>query len=152
MGPTWVLSAPGGPHAGPMNFAIRVERQSWYWNGSLDFEDRVPITSGPLTMGAHWGVTPWQWSIGRNCGLGVFDLWNGPSKKPCIILSYPCLSQGLREGHLRIIWGYCALFQFQVDCIAVVSELFGHLDALVVGSKGDQEHDLQTQDIQDSGI
>ena len=24
MGPTWVLSAPGGPHVGPMNFAIRV--------------------------------------------------------------------------------------------------------------------------------
>ena len=23
MGPTWVLSAPGRPHAGPMNFAIR---------------------------------------------------------------------------------------------------------------------------------
>ena len=24
MGPTWVLSAPAGPHVGPMNFAIRV--------------------------------------------------------------------------------------------------------------------------------
>ena len=24
MGPTWVLSAPGGPHVGPMNIAIRV--------------------------------------------------------------------------------------------------------------------------------
>ena len=24
MGPTWVLSAPGGPHVGPMNLAIRV--------------------------------------------------------------------------------------------------------------------------------
>ena len=24
MGPTWDLSAPGGPHVGPMNFAIRV--------------------------------------------------------------------------------------------------------------------------------
>ena len=23
MGPTWILSAPGGPHVGPMNFAIR---------------------------------------------------------------------------------------------------------------------------------
>ena len=23
MGPTWVLSAPGGPHVGPMNIAIR---------------------------------------------------------------------------------------------------------------------------------
>ena len=25
MGPTWVLSAPDGPHVGPMNLAIRVE-------------------------------------------------------------------------------------------------------------------------------
>ena len=24
MGPTWVLSAPGGPHVGPKNLAIRV--------------------------------------------------------------------------------------------------------------------------------
>ena len=24
MGPTWVLSAPDGPHIGPMNFAIKV--------------------------------------------------------------------------------------------------------------------------------
>ena len=24
MGPTWVLSAPDGPHVGPMNFAIRA--------------------------------------------------------------------------------------------------------------------------------
>ena len=24
MGPTWVLSAPDGPHVGPMNFAIWV--------------------------------------------------------------------------------------------------------------------------------
>ena len=24
MGPTWVLSAPGGPHVGPMNLPIRV--------------------------------------------------------------------------------------------------------------------------------
>ena len=27
MGPTWVLSAPDGPHVGPMNLAIRVVAQ-----------------------------------------------------------------------------------------------------------------------------
>ena len=27
MGPTWVLSVPDGPHAGPMNFAIRAPSQ-----------------------------------------------------------------------------------------------------------------------------
>ena len=29
MGPTWVLSAPDGPHVGPMNLAIRVVTQLW---------------------------------------------------------------------------------------------------------------------------
>ena len=29
MGPTWVLSAPGGPHAGPVNLAIRVAISLW---------------------------------------------------------------------------------------------------------------------------
>ena len=28
MGPTWVLSAPDGPHSGPMNLAIRVYIQN----------------------------------------------------------------------------------------------------------------------------
>ena len=29
MGPTWVLSTPGGPHVGPMNLAIMVGVRSW---------------------------------------------------------------------------------------------------------------------------
>ena len=30
MGPTWVLSAPDGPHVGPMNFAIRdMKKNQW---------------------------------------------------------------------------------------------------------------------------
>ena len=31
MGPIWALSAPDGPHVGPMNFAIR---DGLYWAGS----------------------------------------------------------------------------------------------------------------------
>ena len=33
MGPTWVLSAPGGPHVGPMNLAVRLlyECEIWSW-------------------------------------------------------------------------------------------------------------------------
>ena len=30
MGPTWVLSAPDGPHVGPMNFAIRGSFQTLF--------------------------------------------------------------------------------------------------------------------------
>ena len=38
MGPTWVLSAPGGPHVGPMNLAIWVSSGpvymlDWHWKG-----------------------------------------------------------------------------------------------------------------------
>ena len=29
MGPTWLLSAPDGPHVGPMNLAIRVHSYGW---------------------------------------------------------------------------------------------------------------------------
>ena len=29
MGPTWALSAPDGPHVGPMNLAIRGVEVSW---------------------------------------------------------------------------------------------------------------------------
>ena len=31
MGPTWVLSAPDGPHVGPMNFAIRETAVDFGW-------------------------------------------------------------------------------------------------------------------------
>ena len=35
MGPTWVLSAPGGPHVGPMNLAI--------WDGMPNMNGGLPI-------------------------------------------------------------------------------------------------------------
>ena len=31
MGPTWVLSAPDGPHVGPMNLAIKDDFEYWRW-------------------------------------------------------------------------------------------------------------------------
>ena len=36
MGPTWVLSAPDGPHVGPMNLAIRVVLLSFEGNMPSD--------------------------------------------------------------------------------------------------------------------
>ena len=30
MGPTWVLSAPGGPHVGPINLVIKVPLKLWH--------------------------------------------------------------------------------------------------------------------------
>ena len=41
MGSTWVLSAPDGPHVGPMNIAIRVvsdEANSTKWSSILPKE------------------------------------------------------------------------------------------------------------------
>ena len=41
VGPTWVLSAPGGPHVDPMNFAIRVGN---WWCRSLNHKVVCPNT------------------------------------------------------------------------------------------------------------
>ena len=45
MGPTWVLSAPDGPHVGPMNFAIREATSDW-----LLFNRHLLATSKSLAL------------------------------------------------------------------------------------------------------
>ena len=65
MGPTWVLSAPDGPHVGPMNLAIMVDINSsgiliriwhfslkWVWLGCLQNGSHFVQVSMHLT---HWG-------------------------------------------------------------------------------------------------
>ena len=47
MGPTWVLSAPDGPHVGPMNLAVR------------EHIDDVEAVSGWWQY--WWGTAPWLW-------------------------------------------------------------------------------------------
>ena len=47
MGPTWVLSAPDGPHVGPMNLAIRVCGQ------------QEAITSSHHKTDPSWHMVPW---------------------------------------------------------------------------------------------
>ena len=37
MGPTWVLSSPGGPHVGPMNLAIWVINTDWVRHPPVGF-------------------------------------------------------------------------------------------------------------------
>ena len=70
MGPTWVLSAPDGPHVGPMNLAIR----------------------GPSTDKTHPIAHPWNCTMG--CLLLVFP-WkhyhNGiPTVQNILMLAYWC--------------------------------------------------------------
>ena len=59
MGPTWVLSAPAGPHVGPMNLAIRDVRspilypsciQIWMW-GCVRRRNSVPHCNVIQTIG-----------------------------------------------------------------------------------------------------
>ena len=54
MGPTWVLSAPDGPHVGPMNLASRIK---------LDFQSDLGGT-----LGKNFVITGWRWTC-----LSVID-------------------------------------------------------------------------------
>ena len=51
MGPIWGQQDPGGPHVGPMNFAIWVVSQPWqsyiYNDGLKTWEDSLFIERGP---------------------------------------------------------------------------------------------------------
>ena len=50
MGPIWVLSAPGGPHVGPMNFAIREHDGVALWTRISDFVNNVTGTPRRLHL------------------------------------------------------------------------------------------------------
>ena len=56
MGPTWVLSAPVGPHVGPMNLAIRVRRTPWSLGASY-IDD---LNLGPFLSMAEQGLSQWE--------------------------------------------------------------------------------------------
>ena len=86
MGPTWVLSAPDGPHVGPMNLAIRVWFDSeihktllwwlcsWGWCCHTDkiwITCNAVITSISLT---HWGQDKMA-AICRGCFQMHFLEW-----------------------------------------------------------------------------
>ena len=59
MGPTWVLSAPGGPHVDLMNLAIRDLSSSWMPQ-SLDQPPpcKLSIQCWGFIL-KHWGITHW---------------------------------------------------------------------------------------------
>ena len=56
MGPTWVLSAPDGPHAGPMHLAIRVgfSKCSFYFPDILCTEHQYGTHRSVWWMGSKW--------------------------------------------------------------------------------------------------
>ena len=74
MGPTWVLSAPDGPHVGPMNLAIRVyfdvssNQLSVCRINHLSTETyggnfKNVILQVILMIGPHWCLLQWLWTI-----------------------------------------------------------------------------------------
>ena len=56
MGPNWVLSAPDGPHAGPMHLAIRVgfSKCSFYFPNILCTEHQYGTHRSVWWMGSKW--------------------------------------------------------------------------------------------------
>ena len=67
MGPTWVLSAPDGPHVGPMNLAIRVPIKRlfhWRWSDMLALLMLsilyVIVVYIPMSGSMPWNIITWQ--------------------------------------------------------------------------------------------
>ena len=62
MGPTWVLSAPDGPHVGPMNLVIWIDCEGRLWDVYCDhLWSNLPCNEGTVMsltarfMGPTWG-------------------------------------------------------------------------------------------------
>ena len=71
MGPTWVLSAPGGTHVGPMNLAIRVVQQptmlnhaQFLWNAAvMKYKNHGPVD----VLVAYKYLQHWKMSLVVGC-------------------------------------------------------------------------------------
>ena len=50
MGPTWVLSAPDGPHVGPMNFAIREACHNGYCHHDMNMAHFPSAVTGSVRI------------------------------------------------------------------------------------------------------
>ena len=64
MGPTWVLSAPDGPHVGPMNLAIREYISYLLWHLSVMVNDLIIVKLLAKEFGlTAWGMLYWVYII-----------------------------------------------------------------------------------------
>ena len=62
MGPTWVLSAPGGPHICPINLAIRDNTEEWYL-GDMAYMVPIMLTSRLGSLRIHIIIIIIAWVI-----------------------------------------------------------------------------------------
>ena len=99
MGPTWVLSAPDGPHVGPMNLAIS------------DMSLNVDIT------GSSWESRMWKFEVGmgshsEHIGNSTYTVFNSSPDAHLLCNSTPCtcevswiVNAGHRQtGNQSYIW------------------------------------------------
>ena len=75
MGPTWVLSAPDGPHVGPMNLAIRG---TWTWSPLVQVLASCQIEVKPLVEPSlTYSYKKLQWNLNQDtnifCQKNVFQ-------------------------------------------------------------------------------
>ena len=69
MGPTWVLSAPDGPHVGPMNFAIWVH---WRWVSCLNADEGTLEHLDKITEGSWCKQNKRNWWVYMVVVVGSF--------------------------------------------------------------------------------
>ena len=94
MGPTWVLSAPDGPHVGPMNLAIRVS------SIGSDY-DSSPFRSQAIFLNISINNTPTnrlQWKITE---INPFSLTKLRLKLPSLISPPFCPG---RDEFINVSW------------------------------------------------
>ena len=95
MGPIWVLSAPDGPHIGPMNLAIRDDIESTFmWiTAVVSDTDFLPNTiETPKAAINHHVNIPWQFPLS--------DSWHeNPQMRPDLLLNTTALMRHLPSGY-----------------------------------------------------
>ena len=107
MGPTWVLSAPDGPHVGPMNLAIRVGKGS----DMLHKENAVMIlTSAKMAVKSHLlSVLIKTWWMKSNKSKGL-TLLKGTINKPHNLRWFAGWVE-VRKARLPLeVWLYICIF------------------------------------------
>ena len=95
MGPTWVLSAPGVPHVGPMNLAIRVVKWPWrvfFVNRAVSNHNNTEQIWTTRTMYVLSFIT---------LLLGLYSL----RRRRLISVGVPIINLGRSSDRLRFIMG-----------------------------------------------
>ena len=96
MGPTWVLSSPGGPHVGPMNLAIwacilkqKISCKKPLGAADIKFKSYISLTCSQQTAPIPYSLAFRQWWSGKKewaeissgCGYIPEPGWTAPNSR-----------------------------------------------------------------------